>query len=177
VCSPIRFTRPGPRARTTLTAATLAPAAGTLAGVTTLIRAARSEDAAALVALYEAWEHAQPVEVVAERLSAWAAAPQAQVLVAEVDGAVAGFAGVCAVPHLARPGRFARLSGLAVGAPHRRRGVGAALVRAAEELGRRWDCDAMEITSSRRRADAPGFYRALGYDDVCERSARFMRSL
>jgi GNAT superfamily N-acetyltransferase len=141
------------------------------------IRPARPDDAAALVPLYDAWSHAQPVEVVAERLEAWAAAPDSEVLVAEVDGEVAGLAGVSAVLHLARPSRYARLAGLSVDARFRRRGVGAALVRAAEQLGRRWGCDLMEITSSRWREEAPGFYRALGYEDVCERSARFMRSL
>jgi GNAT superfamily N-acetyltransferase len=145
--------------------------------VSVRIRAARPADAPALVPLFDAWSHAQPEEVVAERLAAWAAAPDTEVVVAEVDGAVAGFAGVSAMLHLARPGRFARVVGLAVSADHRRRGVGAALVRAAEELGRGWGCDVMEITSSRWRAEAPGFYRALGYVDRCERSARFMRSL
>jgi predicted N-acetyltransferase YhbS len=145
--------------------------------VSVLVRDARPADAPALVALYEAWSHAQPVEVVAERLAAWAAADDAEVLVAEVDGAVAGMAAVSAVLHLARPGRYARLAGLAVGQAHRRLGVGGALVRTAEELARRWGCDAMEITSSRWRQEAPGFYRALGYEDRCERSARFMRSL
>jgi GNAT superfamily N-acetyltransferase len=141
------------------------------------IRAARHEDAAALVPLFEAWSHAQPVDVVAERLAAWERTWQAELLVAEVDGALAGFAGVCATPHLAQPGSCARLVGLAVSSSARRRGVGQALVRAAEELGRGWGCDVMEVISSRWREEAPAFYPALGYEEISGRQARFTRSL
>jgi GNAT superfamily N-acetyltransferase len=141
------------------------------------IRTARPADAEALVPLFEQWGYPEPAGEIAARLAAWDAADDHAVLVAEVDGAVAGLAAVGAVLHLALPGRFARLAGLAVDAAHRRRGVGSALVRAAEDVARGWGCDRMEITSSRSRAEAPGFYPALGYDDRGERSARFIRPL
>ena len=141
------------------------------------IRRAHPDDAARLVPLYAQWGYAQPAEAVAERLALWADTPQAEVLVAEADGALAGVIGVFSSPHLALPGRFGRVGGLAVDAGSRRRGVGAALVRAAEELARSWGCDRMEITSSRWRTEAPSFYPALGYEDRCERSARFIRPL
>ena len=67
--------------------------------------------------------------------------------------------------------------GLVVHAGHRRRGVGAALVRAAEDIARDWGCDRMEVTSRRSRAEAPGFYPALGYEDQSPRQARFIRPL
>jgi len=129
------------------------------------------------VPLYEQWGYPQMAADVRERLALWADTPEAEVLVAEVDGALAGFIGVCTTPHLALPGRFARVAGLSVDAAFRRRGVGAALVGAAEELARSWGCDRVEITSSRSRPEAPRFYPALGYEDRCERSARFIRPL
>jgi GNAT superfamily N-acetyltransferase len=141
------------------------------------IRSARLEDADGLVPLYEQWGYPQPAEAIAERLALWAATPEAEVLVADTEGALAGMVGVFTSPHLALPGRFARIGGLAVDAAFRRRGVGTALVAAAEELARSWGCDRMEITSSRARAEAPGFYPALGYEDRCGRSARFIRPL
>jgi GNAT superfamily N-acetyltransferase len=142
-----------------------------------LIRPARADDASALAPLFADWEHAQPPEFIAERLSAWSATPYAEVLVAELEGALAGVVAVAATPHLARPGRFARLVGLAVGSGFRRRGVGAALVRATEELARSWHCDRLELTSSRWRDEAPAFYVALGYRDQSDRQARYLRAL
>lgn len=142
-----------------------------------LIRAAHAEDVSSLVPLYAEWGHPQPASVIAGRLAAWQVTPHARVLVAELDDAVAGVAAVAATPHLARPGSSARLVGLAVGRRFRRRGVGVALVRAAEQLARGWGCDRMEVTSSRWRTEAPAFYAALGYDDQSGRQARYLRSL
>jgi GNAT superfamily N-acetyltransferase len=148
---------------------------GTLPGV--LIRAAHVDDVPSLVPLYSAWGHPQPATIVAERLAAWEATAYARVLIAELDAAVAGIAAVSASPHLARPGRFARLAGLAVADRFRRRGVATALVHAAEALAREWDCDRVEITSTRSREEAPRFYAALGYQDHSQRQARYIRSL
>ena len=141
------------------------------------IRPAIPADAAALTAMFEAWGHPQPAEVIEERLRTWAETPLAQVLVAERDGRVAGLAAVSATPHLARPGRFARVAGLAVHHDHRRRGVATALMRAAEDVARGWGCDRLELTSTRSRAEAPAFYAALGYEDQSGRQARYVRPL
>jgi GNAT superfamily N-acetyltransferase len=142
-----------------------------------LIRAADAGDVAALVPIYAAWGHPQPAPVIAERLAEWAATPYGCVLVAELDEALAGVAAVSASPHLARPGRFARLVGLAVAEGFRRRGVATALVQAAEAAAREWGCDRIEATSTRTRDEAPGFYAALGYADQSERQARYVRPL
>jgi GNAT superfamily N-acetyltransferase len=149
--------------------------AGTLPGVR--IRPATAADVPALVPLYEAWDHAQPAEMIAGRVAAFAATPHAELLVAELDRAVAGLAGVCAEPHLARPALNARLMGLVVGGDFRRRGVGEALVRAAEAIARDWGCDRMEVTSSRRRGAAQAFYPSLGYEEQSATRARFIRPL
>ena len=141
------------------------------------IRAAHRDDVPALVPLFEAWDHALPAAVVADRLAEWQATPRAEILVAELDGSLAGVAAVCASPHLARPGRFARIVGLAVAERWRRRGVAGALVRAAEALAEEWQCDRVEVTSSRWREEAPLFYEALGYRDRSERQARYIREL
>ena len=111
------------------------------------------------------------------RIDAFAATSHAELLVAELDRTVAGLAGVCAEPHLARPALNARLMGLVVGDGFRRRGVGEALVRAAEAIARDWGCDRMEVTSSRRRDAAQAFYPALGYEEQSTTRERFIRPL
>jgi len=145
--------------------------------VSAAVRAARPADAAALVPLFSHWDHPRPEPFVAERIAAWAAAADSELLVAEAGGAVAGLVAVAAQLHLARPGRSARIIGLVVDEGARREGVGAALVAAAEQQARAWGCDRLELTSSRRRDAARGFYAALGFADRCETSSWFVREL
>jgi GNAT superfamily N-acetyltransferase len=127
--------------------------------------------------LFEQWGHEQPAAAIAARLNEWNQTPFAEVLVAEADGAAAGVAAVSAGPHLAMPGRFAWLAGPAVAVTHRRQGLGAALVRAAEARAREWGCDRLELTSSRDSAEAHAFNLALGYEEQSERQARYLRQL
>jgi GNAT superfamily N-acetyltransferase len=141
------------------------------------VRPARPGDAPALVPLFLQWDHAQPADVISGVLADWEREAYAEVLVAEVDGAVAGVAAVSAGPHFARPGRFARLAGLVVSDAYRRRGVGAALVAAVETQARAWGCDRVELTSSRRRDEAHPFYAALGYTEQSQRQARYLKAL
>ena len=141
------------------------------------IRPAVLADVPSLVPLFGAWDHPLSAELVAGRVEAYAGAPHAALLVAELDGAVAGFAGVAAHPRLARAALAGRLTGLVVGEGFRRRGVGDALVRAAEAIAAGWGCDRMEVTSSRSRDAAQAFYPALGYEEQPASRARFTRPL
>jgi hypothetical protein len=50
-------------------------------------------------------------------------------------------------------------------------------VKASEDKARSMGSDAMEITSGRARVAAHEFYAGLGYDDVCDRAARFVKAL
>src|SRR4051794_41983573 len=93
----------------------MTPTAGTLVRVQ--IRRARPQDADRLVPLYEQRGYPQMAADVRERLALWADTPEAEVLVAEVDGALAGFIGVGTTPHLALPGRVARGGGVVGGGP------------------------------------------------------------
>lgn len=86
-------------------------------------------------------------------------------MVAEVDEHVVGMVAVLAVPHLARPGRVARVMGLVVSSRCRRQGLGAALLEAAEGRAREWGCDYLELTSSRSRDAAQAFYVNRDYQD------------
>jgi GNAT superfamily N-acetyltransferase len=142
-----------------------------------LIRPAHADDVPELVVLLDQWGHPQPAAVVAAQLADWSQTPNAAYLVAETGGALVGAVAVAATPHLGRPGRSARIVGLVVRDGQRRTGVGAALVGAAEELARDWNCDVLELTSSRARDAAHPFYRALGYQDQSDHHARYLRTL
>ena len=111
------------------------------------------------------------------RLVRWSGAADGAVFVAESAGAVAGVVAVAAIPLLERDGSLGRIVALVVDESRRGGGIGRALVAAAEAEALRMGCDAMEVTSSRHRTEARAFYRALGYRDLCDRKARFMRDL
>lgn len=99
------------------------------------------------------------------------------ILAAEADGRVIGSLSLHAIPHLERTGRWARIESLVVDESARGTGAGRALIAAAEQTARRWDCLAVEVTSSRSRADAHAFYRQMGYSDICDQSGRFLKPL
>ncbi len=148
------------------------PAAGGQA-----IRAARLDDCPEIAELLTQLGYPHDAAGASERLLDWAGAVDGAVLVAEIDGAVAGFIAVHAVPYFERRGAFARIVALSVDQDHRRGGLGRQLVGAAEKWAAARGCVDVEVTSRRARHDAHDFYAALGYEDECRRSGRFKRAL
>jgi GNAT superfamily N-acetyltransferase len=81
------------------------------------------------------------------------------------------------IPYIEQPGSFARVVALAVDRGRRRCGLGRRLLLAVEAWAGGLGCRDIEITSARRRDDAHSFYQALGFTDLCDRSARFRRPI
>ncbi|WP_198157764.1 GNAT family N-acetyltransferase [Mycobacterium celatum] len=111
------------------------------------------------------------------RLDYWIVDPYSQVLVAEQDDRPAGCLSIHALPYLERTGRWARIECMVVDKALRGTGIGNALLQDAEALAESWGCLAVEVTSSRRRTGAHGFYQRNGYTDICDRSGRFWKDL
>src|SRR5262245_20806795 len=137
------------------------------------IRNARPDDALALAALLAELGFPAPAAAVAERLDALLGAGEA-VLVAALDDEVLGLLTAHVTPVLHRPTPVGRLTALVVTARARGRGVGRALVGAAERVLAARGCALVEVTSNRRLADAHAFYERLGYEAT---SLRFKKAL
>ncbi len=90
--------------------------------------------------------------------------PNQHLLLAEVDGRVAGTLHVMVLQHLDLGlKRSAVVEGVVVDASYRRAGVGAALLREAATLARRHGCYKLSLTSNLARTGAHGFYSRLGW--------------
>ncbi|MFE9960525.1 GNAT family N-acetyltransferase [Micromonospora sp. NPDC005299] len=112
-----------------------------------------------------------------ERLDYWLNDPTSALIGADMGGELAGVAALHVSPLLEVTGKWARLVALVVDEQHRGKSIGRCLVEAAESRARELGCLRMEVTSSRKRERAHRLYRQHGYEDVCERSARFMKLL
>ncbi len=141
------------------------------------IRIAGPRDGQRIAELLTQLGYPQDPGPTAAQLLVWAASPDGMVFVADNGDGPVGVVAVQRVLYFERPGACARIVALSVDADHRRSGAGRRLVREAEAWGARQGCVAMEVTSRRSRDAAQRFYAALGYEDRCEKSARFHKVL
>ena len=94
------------------------------------------------------------------------------VLVAELGGAVIGCLSTSVMRVLHRPAPVGRISMMVVDEALRSRGIGTALVRAAEHTLAAQGCYMVEVTSNVRRIEAHRFYERLGYEKTSVRLAK-----
>jgi putative acetyltransferase len=148
------------------------------------IRAAEPGDAAALVALANA-VGAEPEGWLLTD-SAWRSAseerrylralrrhPHAAVLVAEDENEIVGRLSIARDPHAASA--HVADVGLMVARSHRRRGIGTALLRAAEHWSRGAHVDKLELHVFPHNVAAIALYEHLGYEREGLRRAHYRR--
>ena len=140
------------------------------------IRDARPADAEGLAALLAELGYPAEPAAVAARVERVASDSGSRVLVADTGGELVGLASLTVIPLLHEDGCWARISSFVVAESHRRRGIGRALLAAAEDDARHRGCRFAEVTSGERadREAAHRFYAARGYEQV---SRRFLREL
>lgn len=132
------------------------------------IRAATDADAPAMASLLAHLGYPAAAEDLPTRLQRLRAADD-DAFVATIDGAIVGLATIHsrAVLHNERP--VAQLTALVVPPQLRGRGVGRALVAAAERWGAERGADRLVVTTALHRADAPLFYERLGFEHTGRR--------
>ena len=126
------------------------------------IRAAKPEDAAALVELLQELGFPTAVVVVAQRLTALADSGE-KVLVGTRCAEVLGFVTLHVTPVLHRAAPVGRITALVVASRARKQGLGRALVATAEQHLAGAGCGLMEVTSNQKLVEAHTFYQQLGY--------------
>jgi GNAT superfamily N-acetyltransferase len=134
-----------------------------------VIRAARADEAAGLVATYD-WLFAPPgvqppqwdPARAQERLRALIGGERSEVLVADAGGEVVGICTVALDIESVRFGQRAWVEDLAVHPDHRSAGHGKALLDAAKDWARERGGTHLELDSGEARADAHRFYEREG---------------
>ena len=105
-----------------------------------------------------------PSPAYASAFQAIAADPNHQLLVAEVEGRMAGFLQLSFLPHLTyQGGTRAQIEGVRVAEAFRSQGVGEALFHEAMRRARERGCHLVQLTTDLRRPDALRFYERLGF--------------
>jgi predicted N-acetyltransferase YhbS len=135
------------------------------------VRPAAPHDCAALAKLIGQLGYDVTKDEVSERLALMQADGRL-VLVAELEDAVIGCLTTSVMRVLHRPALVGRISMMVVDAQLRGRGIGAELVRAAEEALAAQGCYMVEVTSHLRRTEAHRFYERLGYERTSVRLAK-----
>jgi GNAT superfamily N-acetyltransferase len=134
------------------------------------IRRATLDEAADIARLLTPLGYPTPAKTVIDMWDRWSAEGNIA-LVAALDGDIVGFVTLHTMLVFHRPRPVGRITSLAVDDAARGRGIGRALVRAAEHELARAGCGMIEVTSHMRRKDAHAFYLHLGYEQTSYRFA------
>jgi GNAT superfamily N-acetyltransferase len=131
--------------------------------MTSLIRPFIPSDTADMSALMADLGYPSTPEQVAERMRSMSA-DYYHTLVAEVAGRVVGFIGVIILPVYEYSIPVGWILALSVAEHHRRKGIGKALIAAAEDDLRSRGIEDVRLHSGLQRDDAHEFYTRLEYD-------------
>lgn len=137
-----------------------------------LLRTATSADAASIAGLLTELGYPSDEAATAGRLEVLLARADHEVLVADLAGSVVALCALRVEPSLIREGPQGRITALVVAEEHRGRGIGEALVRAAEGWLVERGAGRVVVNTALHRAGAHAFYDRLGYTRTGTRFAR-----
>jgi GNAT superfamily N-acetyltransferase len=136
------------------------------------IRHAAEGDAHELARLLTALGFPTEAQAVQERWAPWAGAGNSALVAVRDAGGLAGVATLHRMLVLHRPSPVGRITALVVDAACRGRGIGRALVEAAESQLAREGCGLLEVTSNLNLPEAHAFYARMGYERTSVRFAK-----
>jgi GNAT superfamily N-acetyltransferase len=113
-------------------------------------------------------------EQAAERIERIGDDPSTWLIVAELEGEVAGLGALHVQNLVERDDLGTEVAALVVADRFRRRGIGEALMNALEEEARARGSRYLVLNTAHRRADAHAFYEALGYEHTGRRYAKVL---
>ena len=146
-----------------------------------LIRGPGPEDAAGLLVMVEGLtrHHGDVPRLTLDSLQRdlFGALPWFQVLVAEDEGALVGYAALLPLARLGYGARGMDLHHLFVAEGHRGRGVGTAVVAACEALARGLACSYLIIGTHPDNRAAQVWYQGLGYAPIPNTAMRLTKAL
>jgi GNAT superfamily N-acetyltransferase len=138
------------------------------------IRDARPADAHGIAILLGELGYPSKPTVVARRLQRIVSDASSRLFVADLDGDIAGLAGLHVLPLVEHDDIGCMLTAMVVGERYRRRGIGRELLAAVEREARSRGCSRLVLGSADRRADAHAFYESLGFEAT---GLRFVKAL
>jgi GNAT superfamily N-acetyltransferase len=95
--------------------------------------------------------------------------PRNHLVVADIDGEVAGTLQLTYIPGISRMGaERAQIEGVRVAAALRSRGLGRDMINWAVDQAKARGCGLVQLTSDKRRSDAIRFYESLGFESTHE---------
>ena len=130
------------------------------------IRTACKKDIPQLAGLIEQLGYPTTVEEMEGRFTAIESAGHYHTLVAEIDGKIAGMAGLCKGLFYEYEGSYVRIVAFVVDSNHRRRGIGKQLLLETERWAKEQGAIAIGLNSGNRseRLAAHSFYASKGYE-------------
>jgi GNAT superfamily N-acetyltransferase len=127
------------------------------------VREATLEDAPAAAALITYLGYETTADDMRTRLQSLSVSPDYVSLVATEEENVVGFLGLAFSLYYERTGIYARIAALSVAPTAQGKGVGGALVRAAEEIAKSRNALFCVVNSGVHRVEAHKFYEHLGF--------------
>ncbi|MGE5604331.1 MAG: GNAT family N-acetyltransferase [Bacteroidota bacterium] len=113
-------------------------------------------------------------EEVKERLEKISSDKTLRTLVAEMEGKIIGFIGLCKSYAYERNGCYIRITALVVSEKYRKIGIGTELIQAAEEWAKTVNASCILLNSGVDRKEAHKFYENKGY---CIKGYSFFKNI